>query len=175
MKRVKGYKGRYFVTKDGRVWSAPREWEVGMGKIRKHDGKWLRQQLDKSGYFTVKLCSEGNVRLNFVHRLVADAFLPKKKNKYHVNHIDGIKTNNHVSNLEWCTPRENAQHAAKLGLLNTARGEASGSSKLSDSDVAKVRSLHSQGIKQKEIASMFDVCPTTISRVVTRSTWNHLH
>jgi hypothetical protein len=53
----------------------------------------------------------------FIHRIVAIAFVPKVEGKPHVNHRDGVKANNHYTNLEWCTPQENNEHGVKMGLL----------------------------------------------------------
>lgn len=69
-----------------------------------------------SGYLCVKLTNGEAIKAFLVHRLVAAAFLPNPENKPEVNHIDGDKTNNHVSNLEWVTSAENKQHAHRTGL-----------------------------------------------------------
>lgn len=72
---------------------------------------------DKScGYFIVTLCSNGKRKNKRVHRLLAEAFLPNPENKELINHIDGNKKNNKLSNLEWATPKENTQHAIRMGL-----------------------------------------------------------
>lgn len=80
---------------------------------------WRKVQpvLDKGvGYFLVTLVHEGKRKNQFIHRLLATHFIPNPENKAHVNHIDGNKQNNDLSNLEWNTPKENAQHAIRIGL-----------------------------------------------------------
>lgn len=108
MKPILDFKD-YFITEDGKVIST------------KH-GKTAELKAvvcSGTGYPLVTLVKEGNVRKNKrIHRLLAEAYIPNPLNKTHVNHKDGVKTNNHLSNLEWCTPQENAQHAADTGLFN---------------------------------------------------------
>lgn len=90
--------------------------------IKQENWKPLKPVLDKKlGYYLVTLCkteTDGTkVRKNqFIHRLLAQAFIPNPENKAHVNHLDGIKTNNHISNLEWATAQENSQHAVNIEL-----------------------------------------------------------
>ncbi|OZV12274.1 hypothetical protein CIW83_09245 [Tissierella sp. P1] len=69
------------------------------------------------GYARYRLCKNGKVKGFFAHRLVAQTFIPNPKKLPQVNHIDGIKTNNSVSNLEWVTPKENVNHAVKNNLI----------------------------------------------------------
>lgn len=70
---------------------------------------------DKDGYDKVKVCYENNIRKNrFVHRLVAEAFIPNPENKPQVNHINGIKNCNNKKNLEWCSASENVSHSFKF-------------------------------------------------------------
>lgn len=77
----------------------------------------IKQVYDKSsGYMLVTLCHQGVRKNKRVHRLLMEAFVPNPLNHPHVNHIDGNKLNNCLSNLEWCTSQHNASHAAKLGL-----------------------------------------------------------
>lgn len=102
-KDVKGYEGIYAVTTLGRVWSYRR-------KI------WLSPFDVGQGYSTVRLSYQGDETDRKVHRLVAGAFIPNPDNKPQVNHINGKKWDNKVSNLEWCTARENQQHASATGL-----------------------------------------------------------
>jgi len=67
------------------------------------------------------LMASGSIKQFYVHRLVAAHFVPTIDGKPHVNHIDGVKTNNHYSNLEWCTPQENNDHAVAMGLSKRGR------------------------------------------------------
>ena len=77
---------------------------------------------DKScGYLIVTLCHEGVRKNKRVHRLIAESFIPNPQNKAHVNHIDGNKLNNTITNLEWNTPKENTNHSIKLGLHDPSR------------------------------------------------------
>lgn len=83
-------------------------------------------------YFYVNVSLKGKSKRKRIHRLVAEAFIPNPLNKTEVNHIDGNRYNNHVSNLEWVTSSENKLHAFKLGLrvpsyasLNTKLARAS--------------------------------------------------
>ena len=77
---------------------------------------------DKScGYLIVTLCHEGVRKNKRVHRLIAESFIPNPQNKAHVNHIDGNKLNNTITNLEWNTPKENTNHSIKLGFHNPSR------------------------------------------------------
>lgn len=80
----------------------------------------VKPVLDKGvGYFIVTLVHEGIRKNQFIHRLLAQNYIPNPLNKAQVNHIDGNKQNNALSNLEWVTPKENAQHAVRIGLCDT--------------------------------------------------------
>lgn len=76
----------------------------------------LKQQVCPWGYKRVSLMGERRKHTTSVHRLVGGAFIPNPLNKPEINHIDGVKTNNNVNNLEWATGRENKIHAFATGL-----------------------------------------------------------
>lgn len=81
------------------------------GDVKNKSGKWLKGHTDKSGYRIVKLINKKSKLVGIArHRLVALAFIPNIGNKLHINHKDGLKFNNHITNLEWVTIKENAQH-----------------------------------------------------------------
>lgn len=84
-----------------------------------------RQNNKKNTY----LCFHIERKTYYIHRLVAEAFIPNPNNYPCVNHINGIKSDNRVENLEWCTYKQNMQHAVKTGLFNVGSGKDNGNSK----------------------------------------------
>lgn len=99
---IQGYEGLYTVSTDGRVFSP-------LGEKRPYKCR---------GYWRVSLWKKGSSKNELIHRLVACAFIPNP-NKYDmVNHIDGNKLNNDISNLEWCNASMNVRHAYEHGLIH---------------------------------------------------------
>lgn len=101
-KDIPGFEGRYQVSNFGRVKSLSYN---KTGKTR-----MLSIRPDKAGYCSTAIQENKKSRRVLVHRLVAQTFIPNPDNKPQVNHIDGNKSNNKVSNLEWATERENVRH-----------------------------------------------------------------
>lgn len=106
-KKVDGTDGRILVSDQGRVKSLLR------------DGRILKPTLDENGYLRLKITLDRKPISYKVHRMVASAFIPNPNNLPQVNHINGNKTDNSVSNLEWVTNKENAAHAIRAGLWDT--------------------------------------------------------
>ena len=104
--QIKGFPD-YYVTDTGDVYS--RKYQP----IRNPNNRINKINPSKlnTNYFTVCLYKDGRVYQKTVHRLVAEAFIPNPENKPEVNHINGIRTDNRVENLEWATKSENMQHA----------------------------------------------------------------
>lgn len=119
-KDVKGYEGLYQVSDQGRIKSLDRI-------VSNHQGSGIRKGKTMSftickGYYRVIFTREARHLHRFVQRVVAEAFIPNPENKKEVNHKNGIKTDNRVENLEWCTPSENVKHAYKSGLKKALKG-----------------------------------------------------
>jgi len=112
-KDIKGYEGLYQVSNEGRVKALSRVVKSRWGTPKPLKEKEIREVVDSLGYSRLSLSKDGNVKAHKIHRLVAEAFL---FGEGQINHIDGNKQNNHVSNLEFCTQRENNIHAQETGL-----------------------------------------------------------
>ena len=117
-KSVEGYEGIYEVSEDGEVRSVDRIDSAG----RNLKGRVLKMQPAPNGYLFVQLCANGVKAGKSVHRLVIEAF--KGASEKWVNHMNGLKTDNRLINLEWMTPSENAQHAWDTGLQPRIRPRA---------------------------------------------------
>ena len=152
---IPNYEGRYSITKTGDVWSAP--YTRTDGRCRK--GLWLKPGVSKYGYKQVVLTGTDGKRTTIsVHRLVAITFMDLQDG-LQVNHRDGDKLNNSLSNLEWCTQEDNMKHAHRTGLINH-RG-------LSDDQVLEVRSMLKKGFQQVTIAKILKLEQSLVSKIKT--------
>lgn len=125
------------------------------------------------GYDTVEL-QTGAIKKRFtVHRLVAAAFIGARPDGQHINHIDGVKTNNAATNLEYVTPSENQKHSFRLGLQSNV-GERHSQHKLSDESVVEIRSRAASGETQISIAKSLGVSQAAVSLVVRGKRWSHI-
>ena len=118
---IKNYEGRYKISNLGRILSVKRRDSLG----RLVGGIILKQQLDKRGYPKIRIGWNEDRKSFRVHRLVALHFLDNPLNKRTVNHIDGVKSNNCLENLEWSTDVENMRHSYAKGLHKNPSGALS--------------------------------------------------
>jgi len=116
-KDIKGYEGIYQVSNLGNVRSVDRTLRGNSGRVRFYNGQ-PTTQYEIGGYLHVCLSKNGTPKHKKVHRLIAIAFVPNQNNKPFINHINGIKTDNSIENLEWCTAKENIAHAWESGLCD---------------------------------------------------------
>lgn len=144
------------------------------GKIFTLAGRELHGSPDKDGY-THSCVGKKDYRF---HRIVAETFIPNPENKPQVNHIDGNKQNNKVSNLEWCTNSENQQHAIKNGLKQVLKGEHVGTSKLTENDIKFIRSHYKprdRNFSGVALGKRFGVTGSLITCIAKGKTWKHVH
>ncbi len=114
-RKIKKYEDCYIVSNTGIVKSIDRIIKTKKG-MRFQKGKVIKPYIDKDGYLKIGLHKNGICKNEFIHRLVAIAFIENPQNKRTVNHKDGNKQNNNVTNLEWATHQENNIHAIRMGL-----------------------------------------------------------
>lgn len=147
----------YFVTEDGRVLNASTLQE-------------RVQKLTKTGYKEVGLYNKEIKKWYRVHRLVAQMYIPNPENKPFVNHINGIKTDNRVENLEWVTHTENMVHASETGLC--PRGEDNTNSKLTEKQVIEICELLQKGLRNKDITSLLNLQEHTVGMIRGKTCWS---
>jgi hypothetical protein len=128
----------------------------------------LSHQICDRGYHRVMLTINKRQKFLLVHRLVCEAFLPEFDLSRQVNHKDGNKSNNHVSNLEMVTNSQNRDHAVKLGLI--AYGSKHGRAKISESDVLLIKKLKGTS-SYRAIGEKFGLSPASISRIINNQLW----
>lgn len=127
--------------------------------------KRLKPSLDSNGYTRVNLSKDGKQTVIRIHRLVAEAFIPNPDNKPCINHKNGIKSDNGVGNLEWCTYSENNKHAYYIGLK--AKGENHYLAKLSNKQVKEIREIRaSTNISQSKLGLIYGVSREHIRDIV---------
>jgi hypothetical protein len=161
-KDIPGYEALYRINNKGDVLS------LTYGKIRV-------ARNDVYGYPRVALYKDSKPRNFTVHRLVALAFIGECPDGQQVNHINGIRTDNRLENLEYVTPRQNTLHSYGVLGKKSPIGEAHGQSVLTESDVKSIRIEYAErGASKSELGRRFNVNRKTIEKIVRRQTWRHI-
>ena len=156
---ISGYEGLCQISNLGRVKSF-------------YNGGRMLKPGRVSGYLRVTLRCDGKSKSLFVHRLVAQAFIPNPESKREVNHVNGIKTDNRVENLEWVTPAENSRHAVATGLYIAPQGEDHYNAKLTNEQVIYIRE-NPDGLTRNQLAKKFAIPPQSISRIQLGKTFKN--
>lgn len=162
-KQIEGY-DKYFISKDGVVKTVYKN-----GKEYIH-----KKRLNKDGYVKVTLTKRGIAKDYGMHRLVALHFIKNPNNFETVNHEDGNKENNNVSNLKWMNRSNQMKHAYRLGLKNPSKGENNVNSLLTNEQVEEIRSRHCKFSKKDgavAIAKDYNVSNSVVDRIVNFKTY----
>lgn len=158
-KSIKGYEGLYQISNKGRV--------LSRGK------KYCKIFLTSKNYCQVSLCKNSKQKSFRLHRLVAEAFVPNPNNLPQVNHIDGDKLNNNDWNLEWCDNKHNSIHSFQIGLQSRT-GEKNHRTKLKENDIKIIRKARNDGTTLEELAKIYNINKSAISKITTKKTWSHV-
>ena len=141
------------------------------GIIRNVKTKYIKSQyVSDTGYYMITISKNNKSKPYRVHRLLANNFIENPKKLKEVNHIDGNKLNNDLSNLEWVSYFGNMQHAFSTGLANNT-GVKNGMAKLNERKVREIKELLKQGISQYKIAKKYNVSRSAILKIHLNKTW----
>lgn len=175
-KDLYGYEDRYEISSWGRIGIKERIGHHPKGGIHQFKiyPKIMSACLDKYGYLTIVLTNVSGPKTFKVHRLVAMSFM---KELYfpgaQINHKNKIRSDNMISNLEWCTGKHNVRHSYLNGR-NKPIGERNGASKIGEKDILEIRKLYKDGMLQRDIASKFSITQSNVSAIIRRKSWPHV-
>lgn len=174
-KDIPEYEGYYKISNIGNIKAVTREIKNRWGRISVRQGMLKAPVQNGDGYFTIYLCKNGLRKKFFIHRLVAIAFISNIENKPDVNHLNGIKTHNHVDNLEWVTKSENTKHAYRMSLKIPMRGELNGRVKLTEEKVIEIKQRYNTGnVSYRILANEYNVDKALIARIIKGKSWPHV-
>ena len=154
----------YYLNEKGEIYSNY------SGELRK-----LATTINNKGYECITIYIDQKKTTKKLHRLLLETFKPTEDKSLQTNHIDGVKTNNHIDNLEWVTASRNLEHSYELNLREPRKGEKNCGAKLTEIQVKELKGLYLTGkYKQKELAEIFLISDSQVSRIVNNNQWKHL-
>jgi HNH endonuclease len=159
---IDGFEGRYCINNKGDVLSY-------FKRIHGFDFKKLKPRLHTGGYWKASLHKNSKHYYRYVHRLVAKAFIPNPKNLPQVNHKDGNKKNNNMTNLEWCDGFHNQKHSYQIGLRTREQmiyANACKKQKVSFEQAEEMRWLRQNGWLCKDIGQKFVIGRSLITAIL---------
>lgn len=158
-KEIPNYNSRYYISTEGFV--------------KTYKGNILKPVITENGYTIVHLRNKGETgKTHRLHKLVADAFLPNDSNVSDINHLNGIKTDNRLCNLERCNRSENMLHAFRLGLVKLRTKENHLKAKLTQVKANEIRNKFITGkYSLYALGKEYNVHAKTISQIVNGKSW----
>lgn len=155
--KIVGFSG-YAITKDGRVYSYKRH-------------RFIKPIHDKHGYLDIWLWNNNKSIHKQVHRLIGSCYIPNPNKLDQINHVNGIKDDNRIENLEWCTPLQNTTHAWRTGLCESTRQRRCS---LSNNQVLLIRKLYTNGENIYRISNKININYTTVKNCATLVTYKDI-
>jgi hypothetical protein len=169
----------YRVSSMGKVQS--RRLPTGLKRPDRYSEKWkdiklTKGKTDKCGgyYWVFGVKFSGKFKIVRIHRVVAELFIGEIKKGFHVNHIDGNRDNNKVSNLEIATPKQNIKNATDRGAFKARDNSWAFSGKIDRKTFAEIKNLIKSGQKNSEIAKIYNVHPSNIS-LIRHDKWKSIY
>ena len=172
-KDIKGYEGFYQASTLGRILAKERQVFHSRGGMKTLSEKILSKSKANNGYSVVCLCKEGKVKQETVHRIIAKTFIPNPEDKPQVNHINGIKTDNRIENLEWATSHENNKHAFAIGIRSMTKGQSCSWAKLTRKQAMEIK-YDFPDMPVKELAQKYNVSYGAIYGIIKKRNWKHI-
>jgi hypothetical protein len=172
-KDIQNYEGSYQVSNLGRIKSLER------GDICPNGGKFIRKERimklrESNGYRRIQLLRNGKYKVYQVHRVVAIAFISNPDNKPFINHINFIRDDNSVENLEWCTHQENILHNVRNNRVKYNIAEFHPNSSITREQATEVKKLIIKGVKPTPISKQTGINVGIIYNIKAGLSWNHL-
>lgn len=170
--KVKGYEEYYEVSSFGRVRTIEKVIEIksraGWSRLHPVRSKIKVANKTKAGYFTIALVVNNKTITTYLHRIIAEAFIANPYSDKVVNHKNGIKSDNRLVNLEWCTSSHNNQHAIDLRLRSPRSGH------LNERSILQIREMVKQGVSNLVIAKLLGVPVSVINRFINGHSYKYL-
>ena len=167
LKTIPGFPN-YAITKDGRVWSKPRQ------RSSKR-GIWIKSRQTKCGYSHCGLYQDGQISWVLIHRLVLETYIGPCPSGMQTRHLNGNKQDNRLENLCWGTKRENMRDIVHHGTRSRHFGEKNGQTKLIERNVRMIIYMYHTGLfTMQEIAISYKIGIATVSNIINKKSWRHL-
>lgn len=146
------------------------------GVVRNPNGKIMKLNINSNGYYTFAISSKKKKYRKYLHRALAECFIPNHENKKCVNHINGNKLDCRIENLEWVTEKENSKHAYDMGLSQPTSGscEKNNRTKLTNNLVHEICSFIDMGESNIEISKKMNISYNIIKQIRNGYTWKDI-
>ena len=179
-KDIKDYEGLYQMSNKQRVKSLDRykTFENGV-KFLIRKAVLIKPRIRKTGYVTVGLyrSEDDSKKEHFIHKLMLQTFVPNPENKLEGNHKNGIKTDNSLENLEWCTRAENNRHAIDTGLLVAPKGIYVHNAKFTEHQIRLIKRFYRRypNANQRKVSKKMNICYKQLNKILKGGSWKHIN